>query len=191
MIENISCIILAGGKSSRMGVDKSTLKFKNYDTLCEYQYDKFQSIFKSVYVCTKDSSKFDFNANFILDSETKNYSPLYAFKDIINNVKTDYFFVIAVDIPFVKEEAIKKMIGFVCDGYDAIVPICSSKIHPLCGLYNKKIASIIDKNIKNNTHKLQLILKELNTKYVDFLDNDNFINLNYYDEYLCQAGVKG
>ncbi|EKN7424859.1 NTP transferase domain-containing protein, partial [Campylobacter coli] len=52
-LENLNCVILCGGKSSRMGEDKSKLIFKN-QTLTQFQVEKFSKIFKNVYVSAKE-----------------------------------------------------------------------------------------------------------------------------------------
>lgn len=50
-----TCVILAGGKSSRMGRDKTLLPFGGFATLAHYGAHKFERIFERVFV----SSKFD------------------------------------------------------------------------------------------------------------------------------------
>ena len=50
-----TCVILAGGKSSRMGRDKTLLPFGGFATLAHYGAHKFGRIFERVFV----SSKFD------------------------------------------------------------------------------------------------------------------------------------
>ena len=50
-----TCVILAGGKSSRMGRDKTVLPFGGFATLTHYGAHKFGRIFERVFV----SSKFD------------------------------------------------------------------------------------------------------------------------------------
>ena len=50
-----TCVILAGGKSSRMGRDKTLLPFGGFATLTHYGAHKFGRIFDRVFV----SSKFD------------------------------------------------------------------------------------------------------------------------------------
>ncbi|HGZ69822.1 MAG TPA: molybdenum cofactor guanylyltransferase, partial [Nitratifractor sp.] len=71
-----NAVILAGGKSSRMGSDKALLPFGGYPTLAEYQYRRLSILFENVYISTKED-KFDFEAPLILDKE-KSSSPLLA-----------------------------------------------------------------------------------------------------------------
>lgn len=58
-LNELNCVILCGGKSSRMGEDKSKLIFKN-QTLTQFQVEKFSKIFKNVYVSAKED-KFEQN----------------------------------------------------------------------------------------------------------------------------------
>ncbi|MDQ1268445.1 MAG: molybdenum cofactor guanylyltransferase, partial [Campylobacterota bacterium] len=67
---DIPCVIFAGGKSSRMGKDKSLLPFGTFDTLTEFQLNRLGKIFKNVYISCKEKSKFNFEAEFIEDIKT-------------------------------------------------------------------------------------------------------------------------
>ena len=53
-----TCVILAGGKSSRMGRDKTLLPFGGFATLTHYGAHKFGRIFERVFVSSK-FNKFD------------------------------------------------------------------------------------------------------------------------------------
>ena len=48
-----TCVILAGGKSSRMGQDKTLLPFGGFVTLTHYQVAKFSKVFDEVFVSSK------------------------------------------------------------------------------------------------------------------------------------------
>jgi len=111
---SIPCIILAGGKSSRMGVDKSLLPFGEFSTLTEFQYEKLKQIFQTVYISTKNKKKFNFQADFIEDEFSSNiFAPTIAIKTIFQKLKDiDEFFLIAVDTPFLTFNSIKKLIDF-------------------------------------------------------------------------------
>ena len=108
---DIPCVIFAGGKSSRMGEDKSLLPFSSFDTLAEYQLSRLNKIFKTVYISTKERSKFDFDAAFIEDVKTNNiFAPTAGFVAIFEHIKDDKFFAHSVDSPFVSEAEINKIL---------------------------------------------------------------------------------
>lgn len=52
MMSEIPCVILAGGRSARMGVDKCFLDFKA-KSLIEWQFEKMSKLFKSVFISCK------------------------------------------------------------------------------------------------------------------------------------------
>lgn len=178
----IACVILAGGKSSRMRRDKALLPFGGYDTLCEYQYRRMKKIFPHVYISAKEEEKFGFKADFILDHD-KEFAPTYALKRILESVKEPYLFVMAVDMPFLSETTVKKLIEAFEPAYDALVAEEDGTIHTLCGIYNKSMLPLFEKAVRENKHKLQLLLKEARTRYVTVDDPRSFVNLNYPHEY--------
>ena len=52
MMSEIPCVILAGGRSARMGADKCFLDFKA-KSLIEWQFEKMSKLFKSVFISCK------------------------------------------------------------------------------------------------------------------------------------------
>lgn len=70
-----TCVILAGGKSSRMGRDKTLLPFGGFATLTHYGAHKFGRIFERVFVSSK-FEKFDPPLPLIKDVGAKEISQL-------------------------------------------------------------------------------------------------------------------
>ena len=70
-----TCVILAGGKSSRMGHDKTLLPFGGFATLTHYGAHKFGQIFERVFVSSK-FEKFDPPLPLIKDVGAKEISQL-------------------------------------------------------------------------------------------------------------------
>ncbi len=174
------CVILAGGKSSRMKTDKALLPFKHYNSLCEYQVVRLKPLFSSLYVSCK-SDKFDFEVDLILDSEEA-YSPMIALKNILFKFHDESIFIIGVDIPFVCEEEIHMLYSYV-NNYDAIIPKTPKFTHQMCGFYHSKLATLSEKLVKNNEHKIRNLLEKSHVKYVDFYHEEVFSNLNFLDDY--------
>ncbi|RUM64044.1 MAG: molybdenum cofactor guanylyltransferase, partial [Sulfurimonas sp.] len=85
---NLPCVIFAGGKSSRMGEDKTLLPFAGFTTLTEFQYSRLSKIFTNVYISCKDKNKFPFDANYIIDKKVQDtFAPTLAFVSIFESLK--------------------------------------------------------------------------------------------------------
>jgi molybdopterin-guanine dinucleotide biosynthesis protein A len=183
MIKNIPCVILAGGKSSRMGEDKSLLPFGGFDTLCEYQYDKFSKIFSQVFISAK-TNKFNFikPKNLILDDNLEVSSPMIALKSILEYINSDKVFIVTVDTPLIKIETIKNLINNHQE-YEITIAQDNQKVHNLCGVFSKKLLPQINQYIMDDLHKINFLLENSDTKNIYFEDGDQFINLNTRDEY--------
>jgi len=181
---NIPCVIFAGGKSSRMGRDKSLLPFDGFKTLTEYQLSKLQKIFTNVYISCKNKNKFDFEASFIEDVNTNSiYAPTAGFIAMFEKLQTDKIFVLSVDSPFVDKNEILKLINSDSEDYDATIAKTDSGIQPMCGIYHKSLTNKFTKMLEEDNHKLGFLLKSSNTKFVKFDDEKAFLNLNSPQEY--------
>ena len=179
---DIPCIIFAGGKSSRMGEDKSLLPFGEFPTLTQYQLNKLQKLFKNVYISCKNSDKFDFKANFIEDVKDV-YAPTAGFVAIFEKLDCERFFVLSVDAPFVDAKVIEKLIKEDKLDYDATIAKTEFGMQPMCGIYHKSLKDNFKKMLEDDNHKLGYLLKNSNTNFVKFTDNTLFLNMNDKKEY--------
>jgi len=181
---NIPCVIFAGGKSSRMGEDKSLLPFGSFDTLTQYQLSKLSKIFKTVYISCKDKSKFDFEADFIEDVQTDDvFAPTAGFVAIFEKLKTDRFFAISVDAPFISEKEINQILHVDTSEYDATIAKTTYGIQPMCGIYHRSLQNEFVFMLKNDNHRLSQLLKTHKTNIIFFEDEKPFLNLNHPHEY--------
>ena len=179
---SIPCVIFAGGKSSRMKEDKALLPFGDCKTLAEYQYKKMLAIFDRVYISTK-SNKFPFKASLLFDNND-NFAPTYAFLSIFSQLKDEALFVISVDTPFVNKNIINSILQtHKKNCYDIVVAKSPNGVHPLCGVYTKKVVPALNSMINKNIHRLNLLLKKIDTYFLYFEDDRPFFNINYPKEY--------
>lgn len=182
LIKNIPCVILSGGKSTRMGEDKALLPFNEFNTMIEYQYNKFSKIFQNVYISSK-TDKFNFKAKIIYDNNKEISSPMIALDSILDFIIENKVFIVSVDTPFIKYETIYKLI-IASKGNNITIPIQNNHKHYLCGVYDKKVHKTIKYLLSKNIHQLKQLLKEINNTYELNLNNKiEFININYKDEY--------
>lgn len=180
---DISCVIFAGGKSSRMGQDKALLPFGDYNSLAEYQYRRLSKLFTDVYISAKEN-KFDFDAAIIKDSPTQNiFAPTAGFEAIFRELKDNRIFVLSVDTPFVGEEEIKILLQYDSDSFDAVIAKTASGSHPMCGIYHRSLLPSFKRMLQEDNHRLGQLLKNSKTLFVDFKDETPFSNLNQPHEY--------
>ena len=178
-LKEIPCVILCGGKSSRMGEDKALLPFDKYNTLVQYQYERLKPYFKNTYLSSK-TDKFDFNCNIIYDDGIVS-SPMVALQAILNTVEEDKVFILTVDTPFVSLETMSTLCEK-SEGFDITVAQ-TQRIHNLCGIFSKSILGKVSEMVNDDFHKIGALLKRSNTSYITFEDENEFLNLNTPDEY--------
>ncbi len=188
MIE-IPCVIFAGGKSSRMGEDKSLLPFGDFDTLTQFQLHRLKKLFKDVYISCKNSDKFQFDIKnqkniFIEDIDSDNlFAPTAGFAAVFEKLKCENFFAISVDTPFINKQIIKTLIDSDKKDTDATIAKTKMGIQPMCGIYHNSLNNSFLQMLKTDNHKLGFLLKNSNTTYVNFNDVEPFFNINNPDEY--------
>ena len=182
MLHNSIAIIFAGGRSSRMGSDKSLLAFGDKNSMAQFQYDKLNSIFSKVYISAKEN-KFDFNPPLIIDTYPQS-SPLIGIISIFETLEIDEAFILSVDAPFIDIDIIEKLYAHNDTSKDAIVALTSTSIQPLCAIYKKSIIPKAKEYLKKDIHKLTYLLKNSNTIFVEFDDESKFANLNYKSDYI-------
>ena len=172
-----NAVILAGGKSSRMGEDKSLMPFGGYNSMVEYQYRRLETLFKNVYISAKDN-KFDFDANIILDRYPQS-SPLVAIASILEELNDD-FFLISVDMPLLSFDAINTLLEAYnrdkkCDIYVLESP---NGLEPTATIYTKNILKKIENNLKNGIHRLNYLINSSDKVTIKWNNYSEFININ-------------
>ena len=184
----ISCVIFAGGRSSRMGQDKSLLPFGDCSSLAEYQYRRLLKLFDNVYISAKEN-KFGFDAAIIEDAPNNNlYAPTAGFEAMFKKLEDERVFVLSVDTPFVSEKEISLLLENDDSDLDAIVAKTASGSHPMCGIYHRSLLPSFKTMLKEDNHRLGQLLKHVNTKFVMFENEAAFTNLNHPHEY--EAALK-
>lgn len=181
MRRSVSAVIFAGGKSSRMGEDKSLLPFGTYTTLAEYQHSKLRTLFDKVYLSAK-KHKFNFECMVIKDIYEET-SPLVGLISVFERLPIDEVFILSVDAPFVTEKIINQLLAHDKGSLDAVIAKSHSGIQPLCGVYKRSILPLSYAQLEKKNHKLSDLLHLARTSFVPFEEDEPFANLNHPREY--------
>jgi molybdopterin-guanine dinucleotide biosynthesis protein A len=176
-------VILAGGKSSRMGENKALLPFGGYPTLTQYQLHRFKEHFQRVYISCRDKSVFNFEADFLEDISSDIQAPYIGIVSAFEKLKSsDVAAFLSVDVPFFAGEDFKRLEEFL-NGHEGAVARNFSQHEPLCAIYKSSIKDKIKKLLEQKRYNFAPLFESADIKFVDFFDEKKFANLNTKEEY--------
>lgn len=187
MIENISCFILSGGSSSRMGENKSLLKLGE-SSVIETISLLMQSLFKNVFLITNSAPVYEFLNIKTFADIYKGKGPISGIHSGLTHSLTERNLVVSCDMPLLTKETILEMICL-NSSKPIIVFSVNNFIHPLPGIYSKSVLPVIEeiitKNEPNNRKNFKMLnfLKDKYTEIIQTPDRLDFFNLNTPEDY--------
>jgi len=164
--------------------DKSQLVISE-KTIIKHIVDQVKPYFKQIIIGANDVAKFqDLNCKIVPD-KLEGYGPLMGILSCLENSDYDVNFLLACDIPDIDINFVEKMLLESSREFDVVVPKSSEGyIEPLFAIYKKNIIDAIkDVLFKKNKKRIRLVFDKVNTKYIDFTDNDWYYNINTKEDY--------
>jgi len=185
MIETCSCIILAGGRSSRMNGENKAFVEIGGTPLIDRVIDTLAPLFEEVLIVSKDASIFNRPALKVVEDILDVQSPLSGIHAGLASISTDYAFCVGCDTPFLKRDVVEILLNAIEPKADVIVPFSGIYHQPLCAVYSKRCVPIIEAQLKKDDVKVDHLFDKLNVKTVSYdtfkqVDNDliSFFNVN-------------
>lgn len=180
---SLSCIVLAGGKSKRMGKDKAFLDFKGKPFL-RHILEKLSEISDNiVVVINKDISNYSgiiegFPQVSLVKDLFPYEGPLNGVISAKNYVKHEKVFISTCDIPVISTEFIKYLAGKI-ERHDMVLPIVNGKKQPLNTVYKKSSLEVIENIFKNGNRSLMKWIENLKKVVINENEIKNFNNAIY------------
>ena len=182
---DVTGVLLAGGKSRRMGADKRYLVVGE-QTLLERGLAVLSSIFQEVLVViAQDSPPLDVDARVVRDlvPDCGSLGGLYTG---LTQATTPYIFVVACDMPFLDQAVISQFTSRRTTA-DIVMAKLAARLHPMHALYGKGCLPAMEQMILARQLKIQEMVSHasLRVRYVteaDLLTIDpsgrSFLNVN-------------
>ena len=199
MYNDVTGIILSGGKSSRMGENKALLKVGEL-TIIERVRNLMQSIFSEVILITNDPADYKFLNIQIFEDVFNHKGPLAGIHSGLTHSSTENNFIISCDLPFITAEMIKYIVDYKTKKLITIAK-ADGYIQQLAGKYSKECAyeaekilnKVLSKKKEDNKKKnksisaLKLIEKIgaeiISIESLPFYDEKIFFNVNDAEDY--------
>ncbi|MDY0408269.1 molybdenum cofactor guanylyltransferase [Virgibacillus soli] len=181
--------ILCGGKSTRMGRNKSLLNIHGKKVI-EHVNGVLEKICDHVVLSTNDFSTYQFMQIPMFADRYVDKGPLAGIESVLYHVDADVFVFSACDTPFISEQVYDFLIAQL-EKFDAVVPVYNKQIHPLSAIYHKRTLLAIQGQLDKNERRVKSFFQHINVKYVqdfhpfstDLLDR-HFFNMNNPTDYI-------
>jgi molybdenum cofactor guanylyltransferase len=192
--KDITGIILSGGKSLRMGINKSLLRIGNKFAI-EIIVDLMKLIFENNFLSTNTFEEYEFLKLPMVEDVFKQAGPLGGIHSALLNSKTEKNFIISCDVPLMNREMIKYTINIQTDS-KIVISRAAGYLQPLVGIYHRSLLPEIEKilritseeNTKHSHKSLHKLIESVGTEIIDptplpFYSDELFFNLNNKKDY--------
>ncbi len=191
-IKNCTAIILAGGKSRRMSIDKKYLKIEG-SFLIDRVISNASDLFENILISTSEYIISEHKNIKIVRDIYMNRGPLAGIFTGLKNSTNENNFIIAADVPEISRELISELYSFT-EKYEIVVPRSDeNKLEPLFGFYKRSIIPNLEENLSKGNNKVIEIYEHSLFKIVDMKRSDRLFNLNTESDlssYLSYLGKK-
>ncbi len=171
-------LVLAGGLSSRMSLDKTQLVFQD-QPLYQLAFSKVKKFCTTTYVSCRADQVSDFSPIPCLIDRYDRIGPLGGLATAIEARSAAAWLVLAADLPLVSEALLDDLIR--ARQPKAQVTLCKTttgQAQPLCAIYEPTCRSAIRSQIAQGTYAMMDLLQVLECNYLIVPDQRSLTNIN-------------
>lgn len=185
---SVSTLILAGGKSSRMGQDKALLRINGQPLLTKI-YNLAQECTNKVYVVTSFPNKYTYilPSNCCFIQELIPFSgPLIAVANAIKYLNSEWILLLACDLPLLTVTEVKSWLTYlpkVPKEAVAFLPTNAKGWECLCGFYRRDSLASISNFIAEGNTSLQKWLKHQIVESIPIHNRQVLFNCNTREDF--------
>lgn len=161
---HITGIILAGGKSSRMGTDKGFVLLKN-KPFVQHIIDVLAPLVNEIIIVSDNSDYDKFKVKRVEDI-IKESGPLAGLYSGLYHSKTERNIVLSCDIPLVNTQILNQLIAVDDEAIDVVQCQAQDKTMPLIALYKKRVLNDCLTTLESGERRLRVFINQLNTKTI-------------------------
>ena len=164
MIEQVSAVILAGGKSSRFGRNKALAEYQGA-LLIERIADRLIPLFAEKLLITNTPDEYDFLGWPMTGDIHKDCGPLAGIHAALSNINQPRAFICGCDMPLLNPALISHLCNIEGD-WDIILPWLPNGPEPLYAIYSKQALPVITELLQEGKRKIGLLFEILKIRKV-------------------------
>ena len=171
--KKITGIVLAGGKSSRMGSDKGMIELNGKKFINKILDALAPNVGEIIIIA--NNGNYNNLSYAVYEDIIKDCGPIGGIYTGLVNSKTEKNIVVSCDIPFINSALIKYLIENSLKA-DISVPVHKGRIEPLCATYSKKTSNELLQLIKEKEFKMRNVVRYFVTKEIYITERLSFYN---------------
>ena len=113
------------------------------------------------------------------------HGPIGGLHAALRNCQSDALFCVACDTPLINPGVFWKMQEQMKADIDAVIAVTEDgKYHPLCGIYKKHVADLMEQQIRKDNNRIMQVIKQIRVEYVQLHSiEDGLLNINTQEDY--------
>lgn len=177
-----TAVILAGGKSSRMGFNKEFLEL-NGESLIKRNIAILKNIFNEVIVVTNNPEYYSELDVVTIQDIYFQRGPLSGIHAALKRASSEYIYLLACDMPNLDGSFILYLMDTVnATGAEIVIGKAGEKLEPFNGFYSKSILARVEKLLEQEKLAIKALISESRAEFIDIqsteLEREIFLNLN-------------
>ena len=185
--KGITGIVLAGGQSRRMGIDKSMMML-NGKSLVEYSIDALKPLCNKV-VISSNKFIYDFTGCEVWPDALPGQAPIIGIYSCLKRSETDINIILSCDMPLISTMILEYLLSN-SEIHDITAPVHGDDfIEPLCGIYRKSSMVILKEFFDNGNFSLKDCIMAASHRLMPidfqlpFFSQNLFSNINTPDDF--------
>jgi molybdopterin-guanine dinucleotide biosynthesis protein A len=185
----VTGIVLAGGQSRRMGVDKALLRIDG-ETFLEIAASRLRPLCRQILIAAHPEQPLpEIEGCRIVTDEEPGQGPLAGLVAGIANSDDEWHLALACDFPLVST----RILGFICErvqSADAVVPRADGRLQPLVAGYSRACLEPGRRALASGQRAMTAMLDQVKVRVLEEEELrsadpelDSFMNVNTWDEY--------
>lgn len=193
MREEVTGVVLAGGRSSRFGSNKALAQWGDGETLVGRVCSILTGLFDKVVVVTRSPEEL----RFLKDEGVRVSGDLFADTHCVGGIcsalhhaRTERVFVCGCNMPLIQPKLVQAMWKETRGCYDAVVPVWQEQLQPLCSFYSRDCIGVLRTMVREERLKCRELFTIVRTRFfreaeIKEADPDgvSFLDVDTHEDY--------
>lgn len=185
MANEVTGVVLAGGKSSRFGQDKGMYPYKGKPMVL-HALAILEPLCSKLMISTNDSRSYAGFGYACIEDISHNAGPLAGIQSAITHAPADLVAIISCDTPSIPTALYARLIKSIRN-HDVVMPSHKGFIETMTAVYAKKCLPLIEAAIKSKHFRILDAIKPMDSLFLEiqhegFYKPDIFHNINYKED---------